>query len=150
MLKTNNVYFFDLSEFEEIIIHYLDTGKISLAKKAIKLGLEQHPQSIDLKLLMVESYLIENEVEKASRLLKKIELIAPDNEEVFIQKATINSKKGFHKEAIVNLQKALSYTDDKIDIWSLMGMEYLYLEDFKKARISFINCIEADYEDYAA
>ncbi|MEJ6675312.1 MAG: tetratricopeptide repeat protein [Polaribacter sp.] len=150
MLKTNNVYFFDLSEFEEIIIHYLDTGKISLAKKAIKLGLEQHPQSIDLKLLMVESYLIENEVEKASRLLKKIELIAPDNEEVFIQKATINSKKGFHKEAIVNLQKALSYTDDKIDIWSLMGMEYLYLEDFKKARKSFINCIEADYEDYAA
>ena len=29
-------------------------------------------------------------------------------------------------------------------------MEYLYLEDFKKARISFTNCIEADYEDYSA
>ena len=51
MLKTNNVYFFDLVEFEEIIVHYLDTGKIALAKKAIKLGLEQHPESIDLKLV---------------------------------------------------------------------------------------------------
>jgi tetratricopeptide (TPR) repeat protein len=150
MLKTNNIYFFDLVEFEEIIIHYLDTGKSSLAKKAIKLGLEQHPESVDLKLLMVELYLIENEIDKASKLLKRIELVTPDNDEVFIQKATINSKRGFHKEAIVNLKKALSFTTDKIDVWSLMGMEYLYLDDFKNARISFANCIEADYEDYSA
>ena len=150
MLKTNNIYFFDLVEFEEIIVHYLDTGKVSLAKKAIKLGLEQHPESIDLKFLMVELHLTENEVDKASKLLKRIELVAPNNDEVFIQKATINSKQGFHKEAILNLQKALTLTDDKIDVWSLMGMEYLYLDDFKNARISFANCIEADYEDYSA
>lgn len=150
MLKTNNIYFFDLVEFEEIIVHYLDTGKTSLAKKAIKLGLEQHPASIDLKLLMVELYLTENEIDKATKLLKRIELESPNNDEVFIQKATINSKKGFHKEAILDLQKALDLTEDKIDVWSLMGMEYLYLDDFKNARISFANCIEADYEDYSA
>ena len=57
MLKTNNVYFFDLVEFEEIIIHYLDAGKHALAKKAVKLGLEQHPNSIDLKLLQVELFI---------------------------------------------------------------------------------------------
>ena len=54
MLKTNSIYFFDLVEFEEIIVHYLDTGKHSLAKKAVQLGLQQHPSSIDLKLLEVE------------------------------------------------------------------------------------------------
>ena len=43
MLKTNNVLFFDSSEFENIIHHYLEQGKIALAKKAIKLGLQQHP-----------------------------------------------------------------------------------------------------------
>jgi tetratricopeptide (TPR) repeat protein len=150
MLKTNSIYFFDLVEFEEIIVHYLDTGKISLAKKAIKLGLEQHPESIDLKLLMVEAYLTENEIDKASKLLKRVEVLAPRNEEVFIQKATINSKQGFHKKAILDLKRALSLTDDKIDVWSLMGMEYLYLEDFKNARINFSNCIAADYEDYSA
>ena len=37
MLKTNNIFFFDLVEFEEIIIHYLDVGKLALAKKAVKL-----------------------------------------------------------------------------------------------------------------
>ena len=36
MLKTNNVLFFDSEEFENIIHHYLNQGKVALAKKAIK------------------------------------------------------------------------------------------------------------------
>ena len=56
MLKTNNVLFFDSNEFENIIHHYLDNGKIALAKKAINLGLQQHPASINLKLFQVEVY----------------------------------------------------------------------------------------------
>jgi tetratricopeptide (TPR) repeat protein len=150
MLKTNNVYFFDLVEFEEIIVHYLEVGKHSLAKKAVKLGLEQHPASVDLKLLQVELYVFENELSKASVLLKRIERLEPNNDEVFIQKATIYSKKGFHKEAILDLRKALSFTEDKVDIWSLLGMEYLYLDDFENARFNFENCVAADFEDYSA
>ncbi len=150
MLKTNNVYFFDLVEFEEIIIHYLDGGKHSLAKKAVKLGLEQHPESVDLKLLKVEIYIFENELDKASALLKRVERLEPSNDEVFIQKATICSKSSNHKEAIIHLEKALTLTDDKEDIWSLLGMEYLYLDNFDKARLSFEKCLEADYEDYSA
>jgi len=150
MLKTNNVYFFDLVEFEEIIIHYLEVGKHSLAKKAVKLGLEQHPASVDLKLLQVELYIFEDELSKASILLKGIELLEPNNEEVFIQKAMIYSKKGFHKEAILDLRKALSFAEDKVDIWSLLGMEYLYIDDFENARLNFLNCINVDFEDYSA
>ena len=39
MLKTNSFLFFDSNEFEEIIMYYLDTGNIPLAKKAGKLAL---------------------------------------------------------------------------------------------------------------
>ena len=35
MLKTNNVLFFDSNEFENIIHHYLDNGKIAFLAKAI-------------------------------------------------------------------------------------------------------------------
>jgi tetratricopeptide (TPR) repeat protein len=150
MLKTNSVYFFDLLEFEEIIVHYLDVGKHSLAKKAVRLGLEQHPASVDLRLLQVEILIFENDLEKATKLVKLIENQEPGNDEVFIQKATIFSKKGDHKNAILNLLKALSLTDDKADIWSLLGMEYLYLDDFENARLNFAKCIEVDYEDYSA
>ena len=150
MLKTNSVYFFDLVEFEEIIVHYLDAGKHSLAKKAVKLGLEQHPQSVDLKLLQVELYIFEDELDKASLLLNKIEKIDPHNEEVFIQKAAILSKRGKHEDAIENLEKALVYTDDNLDVWSLLGMEYLYLEDYSNARSYFEKCLNEDEEDYSA
>ena len=40
MLKTDDVYFFDAEDFEDIIHHYLNNGKVSLAKKAIKMGLK--------------------------------------------------------------------------------------------------------------
>ena len=83
MLKTNSIYFFDLAEFEEIIIHYLDTGKHSLAKKAVKLGLEQHPTSVDLRLLEVEILIFDNHLELASKKILKIEQLVPNNEEVY-------------------------------------------------------------------
>ena len=63
MLKTNNVLFFDSEEFENIIHHYLNQGKVALAKKAIKLGLEQHPTSINLRLFKVEVYIFENQLD---------------------------------------------------------------------------------------
>ena len=51
MLKTDDVYFFDAEDFEDIIHHYLNQGKVRLAKKAIQLSLEQHPNTTPLKLL---------------------------------------------------------------------------------------------------
>jgi tetratricopeptide (TPR) repeat protein len=150
MLKTNSVYFFDSVEFEEIIQHYLDNGKHSLANKAIKLGLEQHPASTILKLLKVELLIFEDKIQNASILLNEIEAVEPNNEELLIQKATILSKKSDHLEAIKTLQRVLVDTDDPADIWSMIGMEYLYLDDFENARLNFANCIDDDVEDYSS
>lgn len=150
MLKTNSVYFFDSTEFEEIIQHYLDTGKHSLAKKAVKLGLEQHPTSIVLKLLKVELLIFESKLKKAIILLSEIEAVEPHNDEVFIQKATILSKNNQHKEAITVLQASLEFIEDPVDVWSMIGMEYLYLDDFENARFNFAKCIDVDFEDYSS
>lgn len=150
MLKTNSVYFFDSVEFEEIIQYYLDNGKHSLAKKAVKLGLEQHPTSVVLKLLKVELLIFEDKLQKATKLIGELEAVEPNNEDLLIQKATILSKNSKHKEAIDTFRKVLHVTEDKVDIWSMIGMEYLYLDDFQNARLNFANCIEVDYEDYSS
>ena len=34
MLKTNKVFFFDSEEFEDIVLHYMDTGRINLSQKS--------------------------------------------------------------------------------------------------------------------
>ena len=93
MLKTNDVYFFDAEDFEEIIHHYLNNGKISLAKKAIKIGLQQHPGAIHLKLLLVEVLVFENRFQKAETLLDELQRLDSSNEEIYIQRANIYSKK---------------------------------------------------------
>lgn len=150
MLKTNDVYFFDAVEFETIIEHYLSIAKHSLAKKAVQLGLEQHPSSIQLKLMKVEILVFEDELQEAVKMLANIEAVEPHNDEVFIQKALILSKKKKHVEAILILKESLDFIEDPCDIWSMLGMEYLYLDDFENARLNFAKCIEVDYEDYSS
>lgn len=150
MLKTNHVLFFDSEEFENIIHHYLNQGKIALAKKAIKLGLSQHPTSINLKLFKVEVYVFEDKLDKADTLLNELYTLDPMNEELYIQKANILSKKDEHQKAIDVLKKALKLTDDVIDLYSLIGMEYLFLDKFEDAKTFFMKCLEEDLEDYSA
>jgi predicted Zn-dependent protease len=137
MLKTNKIYFFDSSEFEEIIHYYLDNGRHSLANKAVKLGLEQHPSSVVLKLLKAELFIFEGEIQLADKLLNELQALEPTNEEVYIQKAAIYSKEDKHKEAIEALKIALEYTDDLADVTSLLAMEHLYLDNFDEARLNF-------------
>ncbi len=150
MLKTNSVYFFDSVEFEEIIHYYLDSGKNSLANKAITLGLKQHPNSVMLKLLKAELLIFNDEIDEATKLLKEIQAIEPTNEEVYIQQASILSKNDDHFGAINALKIALNYTDDEVDVLSMIGMEYLYLDNFDEARLNFAKCLEVDFEDYSS
>ena len=150
MLKTNNVFFFDSNEFENIIHHYLESGKIAIAKKAIKLGLSQHPASLNLKLFQVEILIFENKLNEADRLLSPLFEIEPNNEELYIQKANIYSKKDQHKKAIEIFKKAIEIADDSADLYSLIGMEYLFLDQYQEAKQNFKKCIELDLEDYSA
>ncbi|MDT0687485.1 tetratricopeptide repeat protein [Autumnicola psychrophila] len=150
MLKTNDVLFFDSNEFENIIHHYLENGKIALAKKAVKLGLAQHPTSTNLKLFKVEILVFEDKLDLADGLLNELQGLEASNEEVYIQKAQILSKRDNHQAAIHALEMALEITLDEADVHSLIGMEYLFLEDFENAKYSFMKCLEADEEDYSA
>ena len=153
MLKTNDVLFFDSNEFENIIHHYLENGKISLAKKAIKLGLQQHPTSINLRLFKIEILVIENKFDVANNILEELHYLEPNNEEIYIQKANVLSKQDLHKQAISALLIALdlsSSEEGEGDLYGLIGMEYLFLDQFENALLYFQKCLEVDKTDYAA
>jgi tetratricopeptide (TPR) repeat protein len=150
MLKTNKVFFFDSEEFEEIILHYLDMGKANLAKKALKLGLDQHPKSTGLKLVQVEMYIYDDKLDIAEKMLNELYALEPTNEEIFIQKANIYSKRDDHEKAVELLQQALKYTEDYADVYNLIGMEYLFMDNLEKAKENFIKCLEEDIEDQSA
>lgn len=150
MLKTNKVLFFDSEEFEEIILHYIDMGKPALAKKALKLALEQHPKSTGLKLVQVEMLIYEDKLDLAEKLLNELYAIEPHNEEIYIQKASIYSKRDNHEKAVELLKTALKFTDDLADVYNLIGMEYLFMDNLELAKDNFIKCLEEDIEDQSA
>lgn len=153
MLKTNDILFFDSNEFENIIHHYLENGKIALSKRAIKLGLEQHPTSINLRLFQVEILVIENKFSEANELLDRLHNLEPTNEEIFIQKANVLSKQDEHQKAIDTLLIAIEMSntpEDDADLYALVGMEYLFLDKFDKAIVFFKKCLESDPSDYSA
>lgn len=150
MLKTDDVYFFDAEDFEDIIHHYLNNGKIALAKKAIKISLQQHPDAIQLKLLDIEVLVFENNLEVAERLLDELQVLDSSNEEIYIQRANIHSKKDNHEEAIKLLKNALEFTNDSLDIYSLLGMEYLFMDNFELAKENFKKCVHFDEQDYSS
>ena len=148
MLKTNHIYFFDAQEFEDIIIHYLGFGENHLAKKALKMGLEQHPDCLPLLLLQSEILILDEKFEMALQLLEYVEKLSPYDEEIALQKASIASKKGDHKSSIAHLHNALELSEDPIEIWNLLGMEHLLAEEFDEAAYFFKNCLEDNPEDY--
>lgn len=150
MLKTNEVLFFDAAEFENIIGHYIDSGRTALAKKAIKLALDQHPKSVNLLLMKAELLTFEDKFDQAMGLLENLKSLEPNNEEIYILIANIYSRQDLHEKAIDTLKEALNFTDDWIEIHSIMGMEYMFLEDFENAKQSYIQCLENDENDYTA
>ncbi|PCE64869.1 hypothetical protein B7P33_06805 [Sediminicola luteus] len=150
MLKTDDVYFFDAEDFEDIVHHYLNNGKIALGKKAIKIGLEQHPHSVPLKLLEVEVLVFENELDKAGQLLDRLQELDQNNEEIYIQRANIYSKRDNHEAAAELLRHALTLSEDDLDIHSLLGMEYLFMDKYDQAKTHFITCVAQDPYDYAS
>ena len=148
MLKTNQVLFFDSVEFESIIHHYIDFAEFSLAKKALKMGMEQHPQNVELMLLQSEILLFDGAFNAAEDLLEEIEQLSPEHEEIFLQRANICSKQKDHPQAIEQLIKALDVTEEPVEVWSLIGMEYLFLEDYIKAKDFFLKCVSENSMDY--
>lgn len=150
MLKTNKTLFFDSEEFEDIILHYLDMGKPALAKKALKLALEQHPKSTGLKLVQVEMLVYDDKLDTAEKMLNELFAIEPNNDEAYIQKASIYSKRDNHTEAIRLLKIALQHTEDLADVYNLIGMEYLFMDELELAKDNFIRCLDEDPEDQAS
>ncbi len=148
MLKTNLIYFFDAQEFEDIVIHYLGFGENQLAKKALKMALEQHPSSYELMLLQSEIFILDEKYEMALDLLEYVEKINPFDEAIALQKASIASKKGDHKTSIKQLHQALNISEDPLEIWNLLGMEHLLAEEFKEASFFFKNCLDENPEDH--
>jgi tetratricopeptide (TPR) repeat protein len=149
MLKTNEIYFFDATEFEEIGQYYIDMGNLQMAKKAIEVGLGQHPESSELTLLLIEYHILTTSYDEALLLVDNLLTLEPYNAFAYQHLAVIQSKRNQHQDAIESLKKGMSFSTHKYEFNSLLAMEYLYLDEFFMAKEYFIKCLERDTSEPA-
>ena len=83
-------------------------------------------------------------------MLDALYVLEPSNEEIYIQKANILSKEDKHDDAIKVLKIALNISEETSEIHALIGMEYLFLDNFEEAKQSFMRCLEEEPEDYSS
>lgn len=150
MLKTNESYFFDESEILDIVHYYLDEGKEIKAYQVIKLGLMLHPTSFEIILLYAHQLFDQNNFDESDLLLDTLFNINSTDFRLFILKARIYSKKLKIKTAIQVLKDSLKFAPNESEVLYLIGMEYLYLEDFNKAITYFIKVLNDDTDDNKA
>jgi len=143
MLKTNESIFFDLEEFLDIIEEYITLGNFNMAQKAITISLTQYAQNLDILLYQAELYSLTDNLEKSESLLMKLSQMDPERIEIPMLEAEIYSRKHMHKKAVDALNKALKLPDnDPAEIYELMTVEYLYLEDYQSALQSALKTLK--------
>lgn len=149
MLKSNKFLFFDVDEFESIIIYYLESGNTSLANKAIKMASKQYPENSAISLLKIESLIVQNKIDEAEKLVNKLFLLESNNSEIILQKSRIFSKRKNHTESIKLLKTIPKDCEFYSDAVIMIGKEFLFIDEFENAKEKFTEYIN-DYQlDYA-
>jgi tetratricopeptide (TPR) repeat protein len=111
--KTSN--YFDVFEVEGIVDHFLDDGKINLARKAVETGLQIHPSAISLQIKKAQILLQEGKIEECLDQLTVAERVETSNPDLFLTKGSALNLLGDVERAIEAFEKALDMDLDEED-----------------------------------
>jgi len=150
MLKTNKYYFFDVDDFLDIIDEYISTANYVLANKAIKMGLEQHENNLEILLYKAEFLSISDDLPQAEEVLAFIKSFNPDVVDIPLLEAELYSRKDMHNKAVQALHQALKIEPENAETYELLTIEYLYLEDYNKALKTSLQCLNIAPESATA
>ena len=110
MIESDTSIFLDTDEIEEIILYYFNDGDISMAERAIELGNNLYPKSININILHSEILLLKGDVNKSYELIENLLDISENSQDLIFQKAKILNKMKKYMESISILKKKLSAT----------------------------------------
>ncbi len=150
MLKTNKYYFFDVDDFLDIIDEYISAANYVLAGKAIQMGLEQHENNLEILLYKAEFLSISDDLPQAEEVLAFIKSFNPEVLDISLLEAELYSRKDMHKKAVQALKYALTLENKNAEIYELLTIEYLYLENYQAALDTSLRCLQIDPESATA
>lgn len=143
MLSNEELLYFDIEEFEAITNYYIEKGNYHSALKAISIAIEQHPQTLRLKMKKAQIYASVNKEKKALTLLSEMETLEPSNSEIYITKGAIYSQLNKNLHAIKEYRKAIEHFDERIDeLYYNIASEYEKIGHYKKTIYYLKKCLD--------
>lgn len=115
MIKNHTSKYFDVYEVEGIVDHFLEDGRIKLAKKAVETGLKLHPTSVSIKIRKAQVLMHEGKLEECLDLLSLAEQIETSNPDLYLTKGGALNLIGDVNKAIEAFDTALGLPIDDPD-----------------------------------
>jgi tetratricopeptide (TPR) repeat protein len=115
MVKNHTSKYFDVYEVEGIVDHFLEDGRIKLAKKAVEVGLRLHPSSISIKIRQAQVLMNEGKLEECLELLSMAEKIETNNPDLYLTKGGALNLLGDVGKAVEAFEQALTMPIDDPD-----------------------------------
>jgi len=151
MIKNRTQYYFDISEFENLIEFYIESSNIINATIAAKYGCTQHPHSPVLKLKNAQLLLDNGHIEKALMLANDLEKIEPSEFEIYILKANCYLELEKSENAEKEFNKAIENYNSSLDeAYHDIGYIYMNYEKYSLALKYLRKAVESKPTNYAA
>lgn len=141
VINSNQNKYFDAEILEGIIDYYIFKSDFDKALRCSEFCIEQHPHNMIFQLRKAQILSSTGEIKSSLEILSKVEVLDPNNEEVYLTKASCYAQLKDHEKAIKNFEKVLEIAegDDTLDDVLLdLAIEYENIGEIYKA----IDCLK--------
>ena len=115
MVEDETFSYFDVFEVEGIIDHFLEDGRIELARLAVETGQKLHPAAVSIQIYKAQVLMHEGKLEECLDLLNFAEKIETGNPDLFLTKGAALNLMGDVGAAIKAYEHALKMPIDELD-----------------------------------
>ena len=134
MLSDEQMGFFDVSDFEHIVDHYIDKSQLTNALQACEIAISQHPYSLIVKIKKAQVLIGQLKTDKALQLLQMLGEIENTNPEVLLMLGNCYSLQGEEAKAYDFYRKAEKFSfEDRDELLYNIGAGYVHNTDYRRA-----------------
>lgn len=147
MMDSNDEFYFDTEELEDIIVYYLELGDFNYADVAVNYALKLHPNSLDIKIKKLEILLEWEDYNTSKELIDELKGSSMENTDFLVCYAKYYSNLGNPKKSIEICKKALELREEENFLHNFIADEYVNLGDPFNALKHYKKALKEDPTD---
>lgn len=133
MVNSSSFVFMDTDELDQLIEHYFQSQNAEMLKFAIDTALRFYPSNTSFKVSNAQYLASQQKTNEALDILNELENLDPSEGDIYMTRGYIYSQMGLTEQAIENFKTALKYAENKDDVYTSLGSEFLNKNDYDNA-----------------